>query len=103
MNPSDPLQTPPAAVLPFPMRPEDALRLAVRHLEEALRDQARVLAEWREEMGRLGGAIGGLKDDFSAYRAALDDTAAAGDAHAAVRRLEATAEAMRARAAATAP
>jgi hypothetical protein len=105
MSPSGiPPSPPPVAVLPFPTRPDDALRLALRHLDEALRDQARVLAAWREEMGRLGGAIGGLKDSVCAYRAALDDTAAAaGHAHAAARRPGATAEVMRQRAAATGP
>jgi chromosome segregation ATPase len=57
--------------LPFPQRPEDRLRLALRDLEAALDDQARAVAEFRADLGVLGQALGALQDGLHTYRGRL--------------------------------
>lgn len=83
-----------AALLAFPDRSEDRLRLALRRLVAALEAQSAAVAGWRRELDGLAGAVGGLQASMSRYRGALDGTAA-GLARAGeeARGLERTAEA----------
>lgn len=82
-----------AMLLAFPERDEDRLRLALRKLVAALDAQADAVAAWRNELGGLAGAVGGLQGSLTRYQAALGSTAEdlrqAGDQ---ARSLERTAE-----------
>ncbi|GGG29327.1 hypothetical protein GCM10010964_16470 [Caldovatus sediminis] len=85
------------ALLAFPSRPEDRLRLALRRLEAALAAQGDAFAEWRAALAALDGAVTGLHEGALRYQASLAATAADLDrARAAAQALDATAEAMRA-------
>ncbi len=57
--------------LPFPQRPEDRLRLALRDLESALDMQAKAVADFRADLGVLGQALGSLQDGLHSYRGRL--------------------------------
>lgn len=57
--------------LPFPLRPEDRLRLALRDLETALDGQARAVADFRADLAVLGQALGSLQDGLHNYRGRL--------------------------------
>lgn len=82
-----------AQILPFPQKPEDRLRAALRSLEMALAEQKDAFGALRANLAALGGAVSGLETRVHDYRGAL-----AGTAHelqlagASARRLEATAE-----------
>lgn len=83
------------AVAPFPRRPEDRLRLALRKLEEALEDQSEATRGLREAVGDLSRTMARLGNSVASYRAVLDMTAAEVErALAAARTLEATATRM---------
>jgi signal transduction histidine kinase len=91
--------TPTAAILPFPEKPEDRLRRALRALDAALAEQGAAVAglrlRLRHELGALSGAVDGLGTSLQAYSRGLTETQeAALGAHAEARRLEATADAM---------
>ncbi|MBW8271397.1 hypothetical protein [Caldovatus aquaticus] len=90
---------PPPAVVAFPLRDDDRLRLALRRLEAAFEEQGRALAEWRAALGGLGKAMAGLHGSVHRYRAGLAAAAAGLErAREATRALEATADMMRERA-----
>ncbi len=57
--------------LPFPQRPGDRLRLALRDLEAALDGQARAVAGFRADLGVLGQALGSLETGLHNYRGRL--------------------------------
>lgn len=83
------------AVTPFPQRPEDRLRLALRRLNEAIGEQSLAAAGLREAIGDLSRTMARLGDSVTGFRGALDH--AAGEiehAMAASRRLQATADRM---------
>ncbi|SDB68414.1 hypothetical protein [Belnapia rosea] len=87
--------TPTAEILPFPEKPEDRLRRALRALDAALAEQGVAMAGLRRELGTLSGAVQGLDRSMQAYAHTLAETQeAALSAHAEARRLEATADAM---------
>lgn len=87
--------TPVADILPFPERPEDRLRRALRALDAALAEQSAAVAGLRRELGALSGAVEGLGNSLQAYSRGLAETQEAVlGAHAEARRLEATADAM---------
>ena len=97
-------ETPALALLPFPARPHDTLRLALRRLEAALDGQARAVAEWRGRLAALGSAVEGARASLIACRGALDGTAAELErARDAARSLATTAGAAQAGVPATAP
>jgi carbohydrate-selective porin OprB len=79
--------------LPFPARPEDRLRLALRSLEAALAEQASAVAQFRASIGALGGAVSELERGMVTFRGELTglalDVAEAGEQ---ARRLERTAD-----------
>lgn len=84
-----------AAIAPFPCRPEDRLRLALRRLEDAIGEQSKATAGLREAIGDLSGTMTRLGGSVAGYRDALDSTAAEIErAMAASRTLAATAERM---------
>jgi len=84
-----------AAIFTFPERPEDRLRRALRGLEAALAEQAKAVAELRQELGSLGTALGGLEDAFDGYSVSLAQTGvSARAAEAEFRKLETTADMM---------
>ncbi|WP_043364468.1 hypothetical protein [Belnapia sp. F-4-1] len=87
--------TPTADILPFPEKPEDRLRRALRTLDAALDEQRAAVAGLRRELGALSGAVAGLGTSLQAYSRGLADTQEAVlGAHAEARRLDATADAM---------
>ena len=85
------------AVVEFPRKPEDRLRLALRRLDEALDQQRVAVAELRGSMAGLKGAVGSLGAGLLAYQGALDGAAAeVAKAHGAALELGRTAEALEA-------
>lgn len=87
--------TPTAAILPFPEKPEDRLRRALRALDAALAEQAAAVAGLRQELGALSGAVGSLGGSLEAYAGGLAKTQVAlAEAGAQARQLEATADLM---------
>lgn len=85
----------PAELLAFPSRPEDRLRRALRKLEAALEEQGSAVAGFRADLSALSGAVMGLGQSLQGYRNTLAEAGAAADqAHAAARLLEARADAM---------
>ncbi len=90
-----PAESPAAAIAPFPRRPEDRLRLALRRLEEAIGEQSKATAGLREAIGDLSGTMARLGTSVAGYRSALDTTAAEIErAMSASRTLSATADRM---------
>jgi septation ring formation regulator EzrA len=82
-----------ADILPFPHKPEDRLRTALRRLDDALAEQKIAFAEFRTNLAALGGAVSGLESSVQEYQSALAATQQdVAHSHAAARRLEATAE-----------
>jgi hypothetical protein len=88
---------PSAEILPFPApapRSDEArLRAALMALDAALTEQRTAIAEFRESLGALGGAVAGLGQSLDHYAGTLATTKA--DLHAtreAAERLEATAD-----------
>lgn len=74
---------PVAAIIAFPQKPEDRLRVALRDLEAALDEQAMAFQEFRMNLAVLGGAVGGLERSLESYRGTLDALADdSADAHA---------------------
>lgn len=71
-----PEDTKAAEIVAFPQRPQDRLRIALHKLDEALRAQARATADFRAAMGELKVKVGGMQTGVTAYRDALDRTAA---------------------------
>jgi hypothetical protein len=65
----------PAAVIAFPNKPEDRLRVALRELETALADQSMAFQEFRMNMALLGSSVGGLERSLESYRGTLDAVA----------------------------
>ena len=82
-----------ADILPFPQKPDDRLRAALRLLDQALAEQKRAVVEFRVNLAALGGAVAGLETSMETYRGSLTQTSdgvqAARDA---AHRLEATAD-----------
>lgn len=73
----------PAAIIAFPQKPEDRLRVALRDLEAALDEQAMAFQEFRVNLAVLGGAVGGLERSLEGYRGTLDALATdSANAHA---------------------
>lgn len=86
---------PQAAVTPFPQRPEDRLRLALRRLDEAVAQQSDATAGLKAAIGDLSRTMTRLGSSVTGYRSALDSTAAEIErALAASRTLKATADRM---------
>ncbi|MDB5415767.1 MAG: hypothetical protein JWR10_4102 [Rubritepida sp.] len=84
---------PSADILPFPQKPEDRLRAALRSLEAALDDQKSAFDEFRSNLVDLGGAVSGLETSVQEYRGTLAKTAQDLQlAGSQARRLEATAD-----------
>jgi len=84
-----------AEILPFPEKPEDRLRRALRALDLALVEQGAAVAGLRQELGALSSAVGDLGSSLQAYSGVLAATQEEVlGAHAEARRLEATAAAM---------
>ena len=84
-----------SALISFPQRPEDRLRLALRQLEEALAAQSRAVSAWRSEIGALSTATERLDGSLTRYRDGLDGLAqAAAVARQEAQRLERTAARM---------
>ncbi|UPY35353.1 hypothetical protein [Sediminicoccus sp. KRV36] len=82
-----------AEILPFPHKPEDRLRAALRCLDDALTEQKLAFTEFRTNLAALGGAVAGLESSVQNYRGTLAATQQdVAKSHAAARRLEATAE-----------
>lgn len=88
---------PSADILPFPARgprsDEVRLRAALAALDAALVEQRTAIADFRESLGALGGAVAGLGESLDLYAGTLATTEA--DLHAtreAAERLEGTAE-----------
>jgi chromosome segregation ATPase len=88
---------PSADILPFPTRSpgsdEARLRAALAALDAALTQQRSAIADFRESLGALGGAMTGLGQSLDHYAATLATTDA--DLHAAreaAQQLEATAD-----------
>lgn len=88
---------PSAEILPFPARAprsdEARLRAALMALDAALAEQRSAIADFRESLGALGGAVSGLGQSLDQYAGTLATTKA--DLHAtreAAQRLEATAD-----------
>jgi len=82
-----------ADILPFPTKPEDRLRAALRRLDDALTEQKLAFIEFRTNLSALGGAVSGLDQSVQNYRSTLATTAQdVAASHAAARRLEATAD-----------
>lgn len=67
--------TAPAAIIAFPQRPEDRLRVALRDLEAALEDQSLAFQEFRMNLALLDTAVGGLERSLEGYRGTLDSLA----------------------------
>jgi len=81
-----------ADILPFPTKPADRLRSALRRLDDALTEQKLAFTEFRTNLAALGGAVSGLQQSLQTYRATLAETAQeVAASNAAARRLEATA------------
>ncbi|MBV1798624.1 hypothetical protein [Siccirubricoccus sp. G192] len=55
-------------ILPFPIRPDDRLRRALRQLDLALAEQRQAVAGLRGELARLGEAVCGLDDSLGQFR-----------------------------------
>lgn len=82
-----------ADILPFPHKPEDRLRAALRRLDEALAEQKMAFTGFRTNLAALGGAVSGLESTVQEYQSTLAATQQdVARSHAAARRLEATAE-----------
>lgn len=64
-----------AAVVVFPERPENRLRLALHRLDEALAEQSVAVAALRAGLRELDGAVTGLDRGLGEYSAALADAA----------------------------
>jgi len=91
-----------AEILPFPQTaraqapapsPEERLRDALAQLDAALDDQRAAVAEFRSNLGELGGAVAGLETSLRRYACQLTTTQS--DVLAAqesARKLESTAE-----------
>ena len=95
----DPISSPesagPASVAPFPRRPEDRLRLALRRLDEAIGEQSVATAGLRDAIGDLSRTMSRLGESVTGFRGALDGTASEIErALSAARRLETTAARM---------
>lgn len=92
-DPSTLLESPrQATVAPFPLRAEDRLRLALRHLDEAIGEQSAATASLRAAIGDLSRTMSRLGESVNGYRSALDSTASEIErALTANRRLETTA------------
>lgn len=81
-----------AEILPFPHKPDDRLRAALRRLDDALAEQKLAFTEFRANLAALSGAVTGLKGSVHAYQDTLTVTQAdVARSHEAARRLEATA------------
>jgi len=65
----------PTAIIAFPQKPEDRLRVALRDLEAALEDQAMAFQEFRLNLAMLDTAVGGLERSLEGYRGTLDSLA----------------------------
>lgn len=63
-----------ASVLPFPQRPEDRLRTALRRLEDSLAAQAEAAASFRSSLGHLTTAVNGVDRGLRTYQATLAAT-----------------------------
>jgi hypothetical protein len=84
-----------AEILPFPEKPEDRLRRALRALDQALAEQGAAVAGLRRELGSLSGAVEDLGTSLQSYSRGLAEAQEGVlGAHAEARRLEATADAM---------
>lgn len=84
-----------AAVLAFPQRPDDRLRLALHRLEEALAEQGQAVSAWRRSLAELAEATGRLQGSMGTYRGEVDAVAeAVRHADAEARRLERAANAL---------
>lgn len=84
---------PSADILPFPQKPEDRLRAALRLLDTALTEQKLAFTEFRSNLAALGSAVSGLEGSVQNYRGTLAGTARdVAASQVAARRLEATAE-----------
>ncbi|MEI6158233.1 MAG: hypothetical protein WCP77_00250 [Roseococcus sp.] len=82
-----------ADILPFPHKPEDRLRAALRRLDDALAEQKLAFTEFRTNLAALGGAVSHLEGSVEEYRDSLAATQEdVARSHAAARRLEVTAE-----------
>lgn len=82
-----------ADILPFPTKPEDRLRAALRRLDDALTEQKLAFTEFRTNLAALGGAVSGLDQSLQTYRSTLAETAQqVATSHGAARQLEATAD-----------
>lgn len=82
-----------ADILPFPTKPEDRLRAALRRLDDALTEQKLAFTEFRTNLAALGGAVSGLHESMETYRSTLAETAQdVAASHTAARRLERTAD-----------
>lgn len=83
-----------AVPLPFPNRPADRLRLAMRRLDQAFEEQQRAVAVWRAHLADLTHVNRSLGASLTAYRGGLDDMArAVREVGEEARTLEGTAEA----------
>lgn len=83
------------AVAAFPQRAEDRLRLAMRRLDEALKDQSDAARSLREAVGDLSATMARLGTSTAGYSVALDTTAAEVERTLeSTRKLEATAARM---------
>jgi len=84
-----------AALLVFPQRPDDRLRLALRRLDAALAEQRQAVAAWREGIAELAAAATSLDASVAAFRSELDGVAqAVRHAGEEARQLERTADGM---------
>jgi len=82
-----------ADIVPFPTKPEDRLRSALRRLDDALTEQKLAFTEFRTNLAALGGAVSGLDQSMQTYRATLAETAQElATSHVAARQLEAAAD-----------
>jgi hypothetical protein len=62
-----------AAILDFPQRSGDRLRLALRRLDDALSEQRAAVATWRGEFAGLAGMTSRLGEALHRYHTGLDD------------------------------
>ncbi|MBY0336057.1 MAG: hypothetical protein K2X11_05545 [Acetobacteraceae bacterium] len=60
-------------IVPFPGRPEDRLRHALRNLEAALDDQARAIGAFRDGIASLGHAMHELEGTVTEFRGRLGE------------------------------
>ena len=93
---------PSAEILPFPQAvraelpapsPEERLRDALAQLDAALDEQREAVAEFRSNLGELGGAVAGLETSLRRYACQLTTTQSdVMAAHQSARKLESTAD-----------